>query len=333
MRFKKHIRIMIQKASIPNVSSKIQSQLPSVKTTHHTLFRGIKSPFILQFSAFLLLLLGVSMFSYQQSESQIYAFSDYEEVMGISTGLIRTYFDDSVIVDVPLSMSTSSYDVIDQEINLMVQHIILVEKMVMTQRKVIQRKRMNASKEIYDVSFETSQQDMVTYELELEKNYQQFKKDVFAFEGNFDDINISGYTTFNNAYHHLYVSAQKTSKEVTVEYDSESKNFMIRFVEENVKVREFEYQLIRNNFDMPTLRIAYTNQSRTVNLTLNYLPMMRKIHVSYEIIEASNTFLGLFQMGYRMMNGMTLLISGKTEDQQTFNYEFSRFQKNEMDYQ
>jgi hypothetical protein len=90
---------------------------------------------------------------------------------------------------------------------------------------------------------------------------------------------------------------------------------------------------MRNNFDMPTLRIAYTNQSRTVNLTLNYLPMMRKIHVSYEIIEASNTFLGLFQMGYRMMNGMTLLISGKTEDQQTFNYEFSRFQKNEVDYQ
>ena len=61
--------------------------------------------------------------------------------------------------------------------------------------------------------------------------------------------------------------------------------------------------------------------------------MMRKIHVAYEIIEASNAYLGTFQMGYRTMNGTTLVISGKTEDQQTFNYEFSRFQKNEMDSQ
>ena len=324
---------MIQKASIPDVSSKIQSQLPSVKATPHTLFNRMKSPFILQFSAFLLLLMGVFMFSYQQSESQIYAFTDYEEVMGISTGLIRTYFEESMIENAPLSMSVSSVDVIDQEINLMVQHIILVEKMVMTQRKVIQSKRMNESKEIYDVSFETIQQDMVTYELELEKNYQQFKKDIFAFEGNFDNINISGYTTFDNVSHHLYVSAQKTSKEVTIEYDSESKNFIIGFMEDNVKVREFEYQLIRNNFDIPTLNIAYTNQSRSVNLTLNYLPMMRKIHVSYEIIGASITYRGTFQMGYQMMNGMTLVITGKTEDHQLFNYEFRRFQRNEMIYQ
>lgn len=324
---------MIQKASIPDVSSKIQSQLPSVKTTHHTFFNSVKSPFILQFSAFLLLLLGVLMFSYQQSESQIYAFSDYEEVMGISTGLIRTYFEESMIENAPLSMSVSSVDVIDQEINLMVQHIILVEKMVMTQRKVIQSKRMNESKEIYDVSFETIQQDIVTYELELEKNYQQFKKDIFAFEGNFDNINISGYTTFDNESHQLYVNAQKTSKEVTIEYDSESKNFIIGFMEDNVKVREFEYQLTRNNFDIPTLNIAYTNQLRTVNLIINYLPIMRKIHVSYEIIEASNTYRGNFQMGYQMINGMTLVITGKTEDHRLFNYEFRRFQRNEMIYQ
>lgn len=324
---------MIQKASIPDVSSKIQSQLPSVKTTHHTLFNRVKSPFILQFSAFLLLLLGVLMFSYQQSESQIYAFSDYEEVMGISTGLIRTYFEESMIENAPLSMSVSSDDVIDQEINLMVQHIILVEKMVMTQRKVIQSKRMNESKEIYDISFETIQQDMVTYELELNKNYQQFKKDVFAFEGYFDDINITGYTTFDNVSHQLYISAQKTSKEVTIEYDSESKNFIIGFMEDSAKVREFEYQLTRNNFDIPTVKIAYINQSRSVNLTLNYLPMMRKIHVSYEIIDASNAYLGTFQMGYQMMNGMTIMISGKTEDHHIFNYEFSRFQRNEMIYQ
>lgn len=324
---------MIQKASIPDVSSKIQSQLPSVKTTHHTLFNRVKSPFILQFSAFLFLLLGVLMFSYQQSESQIYAFSDYEEVMGISTGLIRTYFEESMIENAPLSMSISSADVIDQEINLMVQHIILVEKIVMTQRKVMESKRWRESKEIYDVSFETVHQDTVSYELELAKKYKQFKKDVFEFQGTFEDINISGYTTFDNASHQLYVSAQKTSKEVTVEYNSESKTYSIGFIEDNVKVREFEYQLMRNNFDIPTLKIAYTNQLRTVNLTLNYLPMRRKIHVSYEIIEASNKYLGTFQMGYQMLNKMVLVITGKTEDHQIFNYEFSRFQRNEMVYQ
>ena len=324
---------MIQKASIPDVSSKIQSQLPSVKKTHHTLFNRVKSPFILQFSAFLFLLLGVLMFSYQQSESQIYAFSDYEEVMGISTGLIRTYFEESMIENAPLSMSISSADVIDQEINLMVQHIILVEKIVMTQRKVMESKRWRESKEIYDVSFETVHQDTVSYELELAKKYKQFKKDVFEFQGTFEDINISGYTTFDNASHQLYVSAQKTSKEVTVEYNSESKTYSIGFIEDNVKVREFEYQLMRNNFDIPTLKIAYTNQLRTVNLTLNYLPMRRKIHVSYEIIEASNKYLGTFQMGYQMLNKMVLVITGKTEDHQIFNYEFSRFQRNEMVYQ
>ena len=324
---------MIQKASIPDVSSKIQSQLPSVKTTPHTLFNRVKSPFILQFSAFLFLLLGILMISYQQSESQIYAFSDYEEVMGISTGLIRTYFEDSMIGDAPLSMSISSDDVIDQEISLMVQHIILVEKMVMTQRKVIESKQWIESKEIYDVSFETIHQDRITYELELEKNYQQFKKDVFAFEGSFDDINISGYTTFDNTSHQLFVSAQKTSKEVRIEYDSESKNFNIGFMEDSAKVREFEYQLTRNNFDIPTVSIVYENQLRTVNLVINYLPLMRKVHVSYEIIDASNAYLGTFQMGYQMMNGMTIMISGKTEDHRIFNYEFSRFQRNEINYQ
>jgi hypothetical protein len=215
----------------------------------------------------------------------------------------------------------------------MVQHIILVEKMVMTQRKVIESKQWIESKEIYDVSFETIHQDRITYELELEKNYQQFKKDVFAFEGSFDDINISGYTTFDNTSHQLFVSAQKTSKEVRIEYDSESKNFNIGFMEDSAKVREFEYQLTRNNFDIPTVSIVYENQLRTVNLVINYLPLMRKVHVSYEIIDASNAYLGTFQMGYQMMNGMTIMISGKTEDHRIFNYEFSRFQRNEINYQ
>ncbi len=324
---------MIQKASIPDVSSKIQSQLPSVKTTQHPFLNRMRSPFILQFSAFLVLLLGVAMFSYQQSESQVYAFSDYEEVMGVSTGVMRTYFEESIINDEPLTVSMSSYDVIDQEIKLIVQHIILVEKMVMTQRKVIESKRLIESKEIYDVSFETINQDMITYELELEKNFQQYKKDVFAFEGRFDDIDISGYTTFDNTSHQLYMSAQKINKEATIEYDSESKIFKIEFMEDDVKVRAFEYQLTRNNFDIPTLMISYENQSRTINLTLNYIPMMMKIHASYEIIEDEDQYQGTFYMSYQMMNRMMLIITGETEDHQIFNYEFSRFQRIETNFQ
>jgi len=34
-----------------------------------------------------------------------------------------------------------------------------------------------------------------------------------------------------------------------------------------------------------------------------------------------------------MLNKMVLVITGKTEDHQIFNYEFTRFQRNEMVYQ
>jgi hypothetical protein len=328
MNLKKQLRTHIEKANIPDVSKAIIDQLPHSKVFENSVFKKRPS-FILQFSAFLILILGVSVFSYQQVSSQIYAFSEYEEVLGISVVFMDTYFEIEVDENLPLSLSLEDQLDIDEEIQYMLSYMRIFENLVLTQNKVIQSHRFEANKEKYVVTFDTMNQSHQSIEIEVEKSFKNFNQDVFEFEAIFNDIELLGYTEFNNQHHTLHLSAFTETKQMNVSYDSLDKMFEVSMIKDGQEAMIFNYQILRNNLNQPTLLLHYFRNEKDISLTINYLPIRRKMDVSYIISDELRQSSGRFEVSFMMHQRMSLIVKGKTDNGDVFEYQF---QRNQMDF-
>lgn len=323
MNLKKQLRTHIKKAHIPDVSKAIIDQLPHSKGHENIIFKKRPS-FVLQFSAFIILILGVSVFSYQHVSSQIYAFSEYEEVLGISAGFIDTYLEIHDDENSPLSLSVQDQLDIDEEIKYMLSYMRMVENLVLTQNKIVQRHEFEANKEKYVVTFDTMNQSQQTFEIEVEKSYKNFNQDVFEFQAKFNETELTGYTEFKNQHHKLHLSALTETKQLNVSYDGLEKMFVVSIIEDGQEDIIFNYQLLRNNLDQPTLLLSYSRDLKNIDLTIIYSPIRRKVNVSYVISEDSIQSKGTFDISYMMQQGMMLFIEGETEDGDMFEYQFTR---------
>ena len=326
MNLKKQLRTHIKKANIPDVSKAILDQLPHSKVFENIVIKKRPS-FILQFSAFLIFILGVSVFSYQYVSTQIYAFSEYEEVLGISAGFMDTYFEIEEDENLPVSLSLEDQLDIDKEIQYMLFYMRTVENLVLTQNKVIQSHRFEANKEKYVVTFDTMSQSQQSFEIEVEKSYKNFNQDVFEFEATFNDIELLGYTEFNNQHHMLHLSAFTETKQMNVSYDSLDKMFEVSMIKDGQEAMIFNYQLFRNNLNQPTLLLHYFRNEKDISLTIKYLSVRKKMDVSYVISDELRQSSGRFEVSFVLHQGISLLIKGETENGDVFEYQFQRSQR------
>ena len=328
MNLKKQLRTHIKKAHIPDVSQAIIDQLPHSKGHENIVFKKRPS-FVLQFSAFIILILGVSVFSYQQVSSQIYAFSEYEEVLGISAGFIDTYLEINDDENLPLSMSVQDQLDIDEEIQYMLSYMRMLENLVLTQNKIIQRQEFIANKEKYVVTFDRMNQSQQSFEIEVEKKYKNFNQDVFEFQAKFNETELTGYTEFKNQHHTLHLSALTETKQLNVSYDGLEKMFVVSVIKEGQENIIFNYQLLRNNLNQPTLRLHYSRDEKNIQLTIHYLPVRRKIEVTYIISDELRQSSGRYDVSFALHQGMSLIVKGMTDDGDVFEYQF---QRNKMDF-
>lgn len=325
MNLKKQLRTHIKKAHIPDVSKAIIDQLPHSKGHENIIFKKRPS-FVLQFSAFIILILGVSVFSYQHVSSQIYAFSEYEEVLGISAGFIDTYLEINDDENSPLTMSVQDQLDIDEEIQYMLSYMRMLENLVLTQNKIVQRHEFIANKEKYIVTFDRMNQSQQSFEIEVEKSYKNFNQDVFEFQAKFNERELTGYTEFKNQHHTLYLSALTETKQLNVSYDGLEKVFVVSIVEDGQEDIIFNYQLLRNNLNQPTLRLHYSRDEKNIQLTIHYLPVRRKIEVTYIISDELRQSSGRYDVSFAMHQGMSLIVKGMTDDGDVFEYQFQRNQ-------
>ena len=323
MNLKKQLKNHITKAYIPDVSKSIIDQLPLLQPQENHVFKK-RPTFILQFSAFLILILGVSIFSYQQTSTQIYAFNEYEEVLGISAGFIDSYFEIKDDENLPLSMALENQQDISIEIEYMLSYMRTVENLVLTQNKIIQRHEIVTNKEKYLVTFDRMNQSQQSFEIEVEKIYKNFNQDVFEFQATFEDKEITGYTEFKDQNHTLHLSAVVITHQINLSYDSLDKLFSVSIIKDGQEDIHFNYQLLRNNLYQPTVFLHYSRDENDIQLMINYLPVRKMIDVSYVISDESNQSSGHFNVSFVMQQGMFLIITGETEDGDTFEYQFQR---------
>lgn len=323
MNLKKNLRKYIKQAFIPDVSKQIFNQIPiSNVLIKNESFK--KRTFTLQFSAFLILLLGVSVFSYQQTTNQIYAFSDYEEVMGVSVGMMFTYYEtleDDTMPNAPLSYSTQ---MLDDEIQRMLRYMRIVEKLAFTQSRLIVNKQIQEEKEMYQMQMITMDQKDIFIDIEVEKTYKNFKQDIFDFQARFNDIQFIGTTTLKNHHHHFYLTASHMSIQFELRYNTSDKRFEVTILRDGLPNITFNYEIERDNLNLPTISLAYTNDDTFVELQIHYNPIRKKMVVSYKIEKQSQVSEGTYNVSFKRMQGIIIDVEGQTDDGQSFQYQFQR---------
>ena len=328
MHLKKQLKAHIKKADIPDVSKNIMSQLSiSHKQQNYTLK---KSPFMLQFSAFLFLMIGVIVFSYQQSSSQIYAFTEYEEVLGLTTSLVMSMDEEDSIVSTTSLSSTipTSTEIID-----MLSYLRYIENIVVTQQKVIQQKRTESQQERFSVRIQTFSQSEVIFDMDVRKEYQNYKQDVFKFEANYDDVTMKGYTELKDHHHKFYVSVTTIDAQLNITYDSDEKRFDVLKTGENVSDLSFSFKLTRNNLYQPIIELIYEKDASEIKLITQYSFVKKTMHIQYVIIEQSMTREGSFKVNIRLDQGIVVDVEGETDQGETFQFQFQRRRNFSSDFQ
>lgn len=325
MNLKKQLRAHIKKAYIPDMTTTIIEQLSYSNTLEDKVINK-RTSFVFQFSAFLVLLLGVSVFSYQQTSSQIYAFSEYEEVLGISAGFIDTYLEMNEEDNLPQTISLKDQLEIDVEISYMITYMRMVENLVITQNHIIQRRNIDSVKEKYVVTFDKINQSQQSFEMDVEKRYKNFNQDVFEFEAIFHHIKLTGYTEFNDLKHQLHLSAQTETQQFSIHYDNLDKEFSVTIMSEGRDDIHFRYRLIRNNLNQPVVILYYSRDEKDMDLIITYLPVRKKIDVSYRISFQEMQSSGNFEITFLIDQGIVLMVTGETDTGERFQYQFQRNQ-------
>ncbi len=328
MHLKKQLKAHIKKANIPDISKKLMAQLPIPQKNQN--FALNKSSFILQFSAFLFLFLGVVVFSYQQSSSQIYAFTEYEEVLGLTAGLIVSIDEqDSVISTTSLSSTAPT----NTEIIDMLSYVRYIENIVVTQHEITYEKQMETHQERLSIRMQSLSQSELLVDMNIIKEYQNFKQDVFRFEATFNETILSGYTQLKDQNHMLHVSATTNNTQLTITYDSAEKQFDVLKTGENISERSFSFTLNRNNLLQPIIEFTYEKDDSEINMIAQYSPVKKIMQVRYAIYDQSPAREGNFEVKITFDQGIIVEVSGETDQGETFQYQFQRAQMFSSDFQ
>ncbi len=328
MHLKKQLKAHIKKANIPDISKNLMAQLPISQKNQNFAFN--KSSFILQFSAFLFLLLGVVVFSYQQSSSKIYAFTEYEEVLGLTAGLIVSIDEqDSVISTTSLSSTIPT----NTEIIDMISYLRYIENIVVTQQQIIQDKQMERHHERFSIRMQTLSQSEVIFDINVTKEYQNFKQDVFRFEATFNKTTLSGYTQLKDQNHMLHVSATVKNTQLNIAYDSVEKRFDVLKTGENVSEASFSFTLNRNNLQQPIIEFTYDKDDSEITMIVQYSPVKKIMQVRYAIDDQFQAREGNFEVKIVLDQGIIIEVRGETDQGETFKYQFQPGRMFSSDFQ
>jgi hypothetical protein len=319
----------IKKANIPKLQDKIllhihQHQSIEEKSTKRLRFNAFLA---LKLTSITLLIFGMSLYLMSYRDDQIYAFSAYDTVMMQATSTAYAIFETlESPIDMPVSQTTH-ISLVRQELKTMISYQLLFERWIVSN---IPNHIKNNDDDQYILDFELQDDNnqKLPMRMHVTKQFKDFKKDEFSFEGQINQLTIKGETLHQNQAHTLLLHIQKGDQAVSITYDDKNQTFDFKITDNQTEIQSFSYHIDYDQFDRATVYVHYEKDGLTNHLVMTRSHRTRSFQIKYAMTSEAVTYQGSMNIVLKWMPKPRIDITLIFDDGQQFSYTFDRPQRN-----
>lgn len=324
MNFKAFILSKLSKTHIPNAKDAIMMRMQDVDLVIKQSKRAfINSLLALKMMSSFLIVLGITLVLLPTFESEVKAFTSYDEVMMLSSTSVYALYE-AYMTPVEDDVSFTHVITLRSQLRTMIKYAYTFERLIQTEGNFKLEKTRSDTR--YELKFEAIDafNDRLPFHMDVEKSFKNNQRDQFDFRGLFQSFNVEGDVSFEKDRHMVKITFVKDAFQVKVIYDDKISTYEIELYEKNDVIQTFTFFVDYDVFDRPTLHLSYDKEDVETDLIISRSIISQEMTIAYAIKNLESTYEGLITVN--VMEGMMpkFLIQVTFEDGQTLRFQFIR---------
>lgn len=281
MRLKSIIKSLAKKSEIPQISKSILKNININKRKNYFNFRMLT----LQISSILIFLIGFFIFI-NNFQSNIYAFSNYDEVLMNATKIAYSY-EEMEEEQSLISITTFNEE---QYIKLLREEMPMLSKFVSKFESILFSNKKNYSKSIFEKNINYSfnymdfNNESFDHDIKLSKKFRNNNEDRFDFNGKINsEFEFEGSTDYDQNRHLFNIEIRMKKFTFNISYDDESREYKKTvFFNEN-HILEYYFVISYDKYDLPKVEIDYTRENSNISIIISRNFKKKGIKIEYDI--------------------------------------------------
>ena len=324
MRIKTYIQSKINKADIPRLQDLIMSRMKDIDLIQKKKRKLVIHPFFaLKLISSFMIILGLSLVILPLFDSEVEAFTSYDEVMILSSTSVYALYE-TYISPVEDDVSFAHVMTLRSQLKTMITYAYTFERLIQTEGNFnIEKSQKDTRYQLY-FEAEDGLKDRLPFQMEVEKAFKNDKRDQFAFAGQFQLFEIEGDVIYDIDRHILKVSYVKESFQVRISYDNKTSQFDVDMYTGDEIIQSFSYYIDYDLFERPTLHMSYDHEGVSTNVVINRSIISKEMTLSYTMLSNGQTFKGLITIN--IIGGLIprYTMDIPFEDGETIRFQFIR---------
>lgn len=324
MNIKTFIQSKVSQTHIPNTKDAIMMRMQDVDLVKKQKKSSFVNPLLaLKMMSSIMIVLGITLVLLPTFESEVEAFTSYDEVMILSSTSVYALYE-AYMTPVEDDVSFAHVITLRSQLRTMIKYAYTFERLIQTEGNFKLEKTRSDTR--YELEFEAIDafNNRLPFHMDVEKSFKNNQRDQFEFRGQFQSFDVEGDVRFEKDRHLVKVSYIKDSFQVKVIYDDKISTYEIELYEENNVIQTFTFFVDYDVFDRPTLHLSYDKADVETDLIISRSIISKEMTIAYAIKNLESTYEGLITVN--VMGGMMpkFLIQVTFDDGQTLRFQFIR---------